>query len=874
MDTKKEIIQSEGYVPVERGKKGVDRTREFVLGPASEIFGADIVRDIIATNKVLSTAGNRAYSYKSDGKIKPGGGAVGGGYNFVTNVQRLLVDYGPGSKKESSKTIQDTLELIEAGELGDLSVLQKELSETKKQGIYSKKDRAAIKRFIDHKNAREGGVEKNTKDIAEINRGKKLMLDGFRKIYELDKSSFPLIAEVSYSFNSNKNPFRDLATLVGEMKGLKKGEKTWEEHMMQFGMYTNEMLKAIKGSKKAWNSFVDWSNDNYFQLKLSKEASNLIDQNFIDVKDDFGNKLDNWNAKSQFHPLQIESFKRAVKEGDYSRVIDPMIRAYNEYVRLNPFSITRLGVTDAKRYLDNIEVSKVDQNNLDVQSKAAELISKVIKSEAGFLTGSNAVSRKKAKELLNNYLKTSKQESKQAKVNNNLQPNALKFEGQKSGSSKTVVSELNVLDKALNNARVANFSAPKKIRVFDFDDTLARSKSKVLYTTPNVEGGFSEGTTKLKAIFMVGGPGAGKTNVGKGLQLGRRGYKVVNQDIALESMKKESGLPAKESDYTAEQRSTRSKLGAAARKAAVTKFDKYAENGLGMVVDGTGASYNATTKKIKALEEKGYEVHMVVATTPLETAIARNKARTERSLPDFVVKKTYDQVQESLAKYREDFGGRLYEINTETIEYGKPLPKEFLKQVYDGINTNKVGKINATEFAEQASTLEKLGAEFDFREFSKVVEGKKGPLFSVAEKIAAARGTDDVFILTARPADAAKPIQEFMKANGINIPLKNITGLGDGTAAAKGRWIAGKAAEGYNDFYFADDAIKNVKAVKDVLSQVDVKSKVQQAKFSNAKNFDKIFNDIIEAKTGIESYKQFSAAKATCIGRRLYRFII
>jgi dephospho-CoA kinase len=48
---------------------------------------------------------------------------------------------------------------------------------------------------------------------------------------------------------------------------------------------------------------------------------------------------------------------------------------------------------------------------------------------------------------------------------------------------------------------------------------------------------------------MVGGPGAGKTNVGKGLQLGRRGYKVVNQDIALEAMKEEAGLPAKESDY-------------------------------------------------------------------------------------------------------------------------------------------------------------------------------------------------------------------------------------------------------------------------------------------------------------------------------------
>ena len=55
-------------------------------------------------------------------------------------------------------------------------------------------------------------------------------------------------------------------------------------------------------------------------------------------------------------------------------------------------------------------------------------------------------------------------------------------------------------------------------------------------------------------------------------------------------------------------------------------------------------------------------------------------------------------------------------------------------------------------------------------------------MFEVAQKIADARGTEDVFILTARPQNADGPIKAFMKANGIDIPLKNITGLGDGTA--------------------------------------------------------------------------------------------
>ena len=671
MDTKNKLIISEGYVPVERGKEGVDRTRKFVLGVGSDVFGVELMRALIATNKVLSTAGNRAYSYKPDGTPKPGGGAVGGGYNFVTNLQKLLNDYGPGSKNPSPKTIQDTLALVEAGELGDLSVLQKELSETKKEGIYNAKDIAAIKRFIAHKNSKGGGIENNTKDIAEINRGKELMLNGFRKIYEADNSAFPLIAEVSYSFNSNKNPFRDLATLVGEETGLKEGEKTWEEHIMQFGMYTNEMLKAIKGSDKAWSSFVDWSNNNYYQLKLSKKASSLIDKNFIDAKDAFGNKLTNWNAKSQFHPLQIESFKLAEKNGDYSKVIDPMIRAYNEYVSLNPFSITRLGITDAKRYLDNVEISKASQNNLNIQAKAAELVNKVIRSEAGFLTGSEAITRKQAKEILLESEKLGEGQNEAAKLANEIMPKEIKY-----NEPIDVQKGINALaktDKSLELARKLD-KPVKKIRVFDFDDTLARTKSNVLYTMP-------DGTT---------------------------------------------------------------------------------------------------------------------------------------------------------------------------------------------------GKIDAATFAKEAGRMEAEGAQWDFSEFSKVMQGSKGPLLDVAKIIADKRGTKDVFVLTARPADAAGPIKEFLASMGLDIPLANITGLGDGTPQAKAGWIMGKAAEGYNDFYFADDHTGNVKAVKDVFSQIDVKSKVQQAKFSKAKTFDTIVNDMIEDSSGIEAYKKYSAAKAKTVGanKGKYNFLI
>jgi hypothetical protein len=142
-------------------------------------------------------------------------------------------------------------------------------------------------------------------------------------------------------------------------------------------------------------------------------------------------------------------------------------------------------------------------------------------------------------------------------------------------------------------------------------------------------------------------------------------------------------------------------------------------------------------------------------------------------------------------------------------------------------------KIDAATFAKEGKFLEDAGAKWDFSEFSKVMNGKKGPLFEVAKIIADKRGTNDVFVLTARPANSAGPIQEFLKSLGLDIPVKNITGLGNSSPQAKADWITGKAAEGYNDFYFADDHTGNVKAVKDALSVLDVKGKVQQAKIKN-----------------------------------------
>tara|TARA_R110001592_G_scaffold60362_6_gene183507 strand:- start:1283 stop:10456 length:9174 start_codon:yes stop_codon:yes gene_type:complete len=179
------------------------------------------------------------------------------------------------------------------------------------------------------------------------------------------------------------------------------------------------------------------------------------------------------------------------------------------------------------------------------------------------------------------------------------------------------------------------------------------------------------------------------------------------------------------------------------------------------------------------------------------------------------------------------------------------------------------GKLTAEEFAKKGDKMLAEGAVWDFSEFNKVVDGKKGPLFEVMKKMKEAAGERDMFVLTARSQESAKAIHTFLKEMGIDIPLENIKGLGDSSPFAKSDWIVGKAAEGYNDFYFADDHKANVKAVRDVLEVLDVKSQTQQALASKDLSGD--FNKILEESKGIGREKIFSDVKAELRGTKARR---
>ena len=170
-------------------------------------------------------------------------------------------------------------------------------------------------------------------------------------------------------------------------------------------------------------------------------------------------------------------------------------------------------------------------------------------------------------------------------------------------------------------------------------------------------------------------------------------------------------------------------------------------------------------------------------------------------------------------------------------------------------------ELTPAEFAKQHDALKKEGAKFDFSQFNKVIGGEKGPLFNKLQKAVNKFGNKNVFILTARPQEAAPAIKAWLKSQGIALAEKNIVGLSDGSPEAKADWILGKAQEGFNNFYFADDVLENTYAVEQVLSQVDVKYRVD----SPVPNIKQLLNSF---DGDLGTFDDFF--KALIIGQRKY----
>ena len=161
-------------------------------------------------------------------------------------------------------------------------------------------------------------------------------------------------------------------------------------------------------------------------------------------------------------------------------------------------------------------------------------------------------------------------------------------------------------------------------------------------------------------------------------------------------------------------------------------------------------------------------------------------------------------------------------------------------------------EITSSQWPLQGPQLAADGYQFDFSDFINVRGGVEGPLMQKFRNRIEKFGIENNYILTARPAEAAPAIQAWLKEQGIDMPIENITGLGNSTGEAKAMWMAQKFSEGYNDMYFVDDAMPNVKAVADMLDQLDIKGSSVQAKMQFSRDISPTFSKTLDANAGVE----------------------
>ena len=154
----------------------------------------------------------------------------------------------------------------------------------------------------------------------------------------------------------------------------------------------------------------------------------------------------------------------------------------------------------------------------------------------------------------------------------------------------------------------------------------------------------------LKAFFLAGGPGSGKSYVVK-RGTGGLGLKIVNSDDVLEKYIKDAGLSLK---MPKSEEEPRDKLRDRAKKVTAARQANYVEGRLGLIIDGTGKDYDKIAKQATGLKQLGYDVHMIFVNTSLETALKRN-AKRDRTVPRSIATKSWKTVQSNMGKFSQFF---------------------------------------------------------------------------------------------------------------------------------------------------------------------------------------------------------------------------
>ena len=206
----------------------------------------------------------------------------------------------------------------------------------------------------------------------------------------------------------------------------------------------------------------------------------------------------------------------------------------------------------------------------------------------------------------------------------------------------------------------------------------------------------------LKAVFLAGGPGSGKTYIAKGLfgipdriNVSQTGMKMVNSDKELKYLLNKYGfgtdldsLPDEVfSNLTNPKDPKYSGLRDFAKDLTGERRRLYQNGRLGMIIDGTGDDFKKIAAEKAELEKVGYDCYMVFVNTTLEVALERNERR-DRVLPQKIVSDSHREVNQNIGGFQGIFGGSNFLI----VDNNKDLDEEAGKKRFNMLVKQGIGK--------------------------------------------------------------------------------------------------------------------------------------------------------------------------------------
>jgi len=182
----------------------------------------------------------------------------------------------------------------------------------------------------------------------------------------------------------------------------------------------------------------------------------------------------------------------------------------------------------------------------------------------------------------------------------------------------------------------------------------------------------------LKAFFLAGGPGSGKSFVSDKVTAGL-GYKFVNSDSYFVNLLNKANLDIDiDSYYGTPDYDTAVGLLNKSRDLAAKTGDMYAVGRLGIVFDGTGSDYQRIADLRDRCIDLGYDTYMIFVNTSLDVSLERNLKRS-RKVPEKVVRKSWQDVQNNKPKYQSLFGSNFFLVDNN--QFNENILNKIWKQI-------------------------------------------------------------------------------------------------------------------------------------------------------------------------------------------------